>query len=154
MLKTAGRLFRRNTYLGTNIEEIARALNINWTMIYYYFGSKAELLYSFLANAIDELTEEFQIIIRQNASILAQLKAIVELHMKYETSPDSLAGVAVFEIKILSGKFLKSYIRKRDKYELVIRDLLQKGISEGYVHKGDTRMMCRVILGLINSVPI
>ena len=57
IIKTAGRLFSKYTYLGVSMNDIARSLNITKAALYYHFSSKSELYKTVLNNAIDALSK-------------------------------------------------------------------------------------------------
>jgi AcrR family transcriptional regulator len=49
ILSAAGHLFWKKGYLGTSIDDIAKAANVNKAAVYYYFKDKSFLLYEVIS---------------------------------------------------------------------------------------------------------
>lgn len=155
ILITAAKLFRKKSFLNTTIEDISKQLKLNKATIYYYFKDKSTILSEVMCSAIDGYIERARQINSDDIPIPEKMKALVRLHVNYETTPTSMAGIAPFELRNLPPKLAKSYIAKRDEYERFFRNLIHEGISEGYFEKeAEPAITARFILGLINSITI
>lgn len=152
LIKTAG-IFRRKSFQKTTINDIASVMKINKAMIYYYFPSKESLLYEIVSNAADNLIEEARAIANTDSPPLEKVKALVKLHIKSVSRPSSLGGVAPFELRNLPYRLRKAYIAKRDIYEEIFQRLLRK-VAEDQSVNWDPRMVGRVVLCVLNSVPM
>jgi AcrR family transcriptional regulator len=80
IVKAAYRLFRRQGYVGTTLNEIAEAAGISRANIYVYFGSKFELLYAlfepWLQQRLEALERELQAIADPRARLRRILVAL------------------------------------------------------------------------------
>jgi AcrR family transcriptional regulator len=153
ILVAAAKLFRKKSYLNTTIDDIAHRLKINKAMVYYYFKDKSHVLYEVMCSAIDGYIERAREVVSSSDPIPDKMKALVKLHVNYETTPTSMAGISHFELKNLPRKLAKPYISKRDIYEQLFRNLIHAGISEGYFDRTlDPEITARFILGLTNSI--
>lgn len=145
-------LFRRKSFLGTTLDDIALKVGINKATIYYYFENKEQILYEIMSKALDELIKGARTIVSTDASPMEKMESLVKLHLKVGTDSSSLAGVSQFERKNLSPKLLKLYNATRDEYEQIYRELLNEGMAMNQFQEGDPRMVARFMLGLVNSV--
>jgi len=152
ILLAAAKLFRKKSFLGTTIEDVASRLKINKAMIFYYFDSKTNLLYEIMSKAIDERIEKAELIVSKNTSPVGKIEALVKGHVKAVTDTTSLTGVSQFELKNLPPKLIQKYIAKRDTYELIYVDILREAADLGYIRKSDPAMTARFILGELNSL--
>ena len=150
----AAKLFRKKSFLGTTIDDIASRLKINNAMIFYYFDSKIKLLYEIMSTAFGERMKEAELIVSQNTSAIEKLEFLVKTHVRAVTDTASLTGVSQFELKNLPSKLGKKYIAKRDTYERVYVNILRESADLGYSAKTDPAMMARFILGVLNSLAI
>jgi len=148
----AAKLFRKKSFSNASIDEVAKSLSINKATIYYYFPSKADLLYEIMFSAIDEFLVEVSAIIATEASHSEKLESMVKLHLKYEMAPGRLGGLAPFEMRNLPLKQRKLYNARRDEYEHIFRSVIQEGIRSNYFRVDDVEMTSRLILGVIHSV--
>ena len=57
IIKAAGKLFSKYTYLGVSMSDIAKSLNITKAALYYHFSSKSELYKTVLNDAINTLSK-------------------------------------------------------------------------------------------------
>ncbi len=153
ILSVAAKLFREKSYLNTSVDKIASHLKINKAMIYYYFKSKGFLLYEIMSSSIDERAAEAQRVVTSERTPLEKIKMLIDIIMKSQTDPFSLAGVAQFELKNLPRNRMRSYIAKRDKFEQIFRDVLQEGVKKGVFRKEmNVKMSVRFIFGILNSL--
>jgi AcrR family transcriptional regulator len=153
ILVVAAKLFRDKSFLNTTVDDIASNAKINKAMIYYYFKSKGVLLYEIMCISADERIRQAELVIASNTSAVEKMEMIVKQVVESVTNSASLGGLAQFEIKNLPRHLMASYIGKRDRFEQILRQVLQEGVDTGYFRiKHDIPMISRFIMGLLNSV--
>jgi AcrR family transcriptional regulator len=155
ILVVAAKLFHKKGYSNTSIDEIADRLRFNKATIYYYFQDKSHILFDVMCSALEGYIRRARAENSESHNIPEKMKALVKLHVSYETTATSMAGISHFELRNLPRKLAEPYIAKRGEYERVFRSLLKEGIAKGYFRDGfDPAITARFILGLINSITI
>src|SRR5690606_32383052 len=64
ILTAAGRYFSRNGFRTTSMQEMAEALDVSRSSLYYHFTEKSDLLYELLVRLTDEFAERAREIVR------------------------------------------------------------------------------------------
>jgi TetR/AcrR family transcriptional regulator, cholesterol catabolism regulator len=78
----AARVFSRLGYAQTSLEDVAQAVGINRATLYYYVGTKAELLVSVLTKPVLQITEDIREIRDMDLPPRAKLELTVARHMQ------------------------------------------------------------------------
>lgn len=60
----------------------------------------------------------------------------------------------MIETKALGVGYQKQYIKKRDRFESHIRQVIREGIKEGVFRNGDVKLMTFAVLGMLNWMVI
>lgn len=152
LISIAGQQFWKKGYLGTSVEEIAKAAKINKAMVYYYFNNKVDLLHEAILRANQVLHDQALSIINSNIQQEEKLKSFIINHVKYELNNLGISGVGQLERRNLPRKLLIEYNGSRDKYEALFRKIIAQGIGEGRFSSKDIRLTSLFTLGLVNSI--
>jgi len=152
ILSEAARLFWQKGYLGTSVDEIAKAANVNKAIIYYYFENKVDLLYQVMLSSMRELLALATPIVNSNMTPKEKFEKLILNHMEWRTSHIGLAGIAEVERKNLPPKDLQEYINMRDEYEMGFRRTLKEVIDSGGFRDLDPKLASFFTLGLLNSI--
>ena len=152
ILNVAGRLFAKKGYLGTSIEDIAKAVKVNKAIIYYYFENKSYLLYEVISDTLDELIAPAMQISKSNKRAEEKLRDLIKSHVQWQLTHYWLSGIGYVEIKNLSPRLRKTYITKRDQYENIFREVVKTGITQKEFRSCDPKLTTLIILGSINSI--
>jgi AcrR family transcriptional regulator len=152
ILLASARLFWQKGFLGTSINDIAKATKVNKAIVYYYFKNKVSLLYEIMSGILRGLIDlNIQI---SNSSIppRAKLEALIESHIKWQASTYGFSGIGYMERKNLPPKLLRNYIGLRDEYEKLFHETIKEGIACGDFQCTDAKLACLFCLGLVNSI--
>jgi TetR/AcrR family transcriptional regulator, cholesterol catabolism regulator len=152
ILAVAGRLFWQKGYLGTSIDEIAKAAGVNKASIYYYFKNKTEILYEVASNELLALDALVAPIAKSNASPGEKLRGLVAAHLGWQMARPGIAGIGQIERRNLTPKLLRSYVAMRDDYEAIVREIVRQGVALGEFRDVDPKLASLFILGVVNSV--
>ncbi|MEL6182177.1 MAG: TetR/AcrR family transcriptional regulator [Myxococcota bacterium] len=83
ILTEAARLFAHKGYAATSVREITQAAGATNPMMYYYFGSKAELYEAILSESMCSLSDRVEAILeRQDQSFQERLVELVVYHFE------------------------------------------------------------------------
>jgi AcrR family transcriptional regulator len=147
ILDTAVAAFRLKGYAGTSTQDIARALQMTKGSLYYYFRDKEDILFSCHERALDHLLSGARA--ARNRDPEAALRELIERHvgiMVHEFRGTALA----LEVATLNGSRHDHIVRRRDQYEGILRDLIEKGVRSGAFRPVDSRLASFAFLGAIN----
>ena len=151
IMRAAASSFRRQGYHGTSVEEIAQALRMTKGNLYYYFEDKEEILYFCHDYSLDLLLDLLKRVRRQERSPQERLRSLIEafVHMIL----DELHGTALtLDFGALSPPLLARVIRKRDRFDRGVREILQEGMAKGAFAQGDPKLLSFAILGAVNWI--
>jgi AcrR family transcriptional regulator len=151
ILRSAAAAFHRRGYGGASVSEIARALDMTKSNLYYYFKNKEEILFFCHDYSLDILLDLLANVQKDTRRPDLKLRCLVEgfVHMII----DELHGNALtLDIQALSPRLLRKVIAKRDRFEHGIRALIQEGIEQGVFAPGDPKLLTFAILGAVNWI--
>lgn len=118
--------------------------------LYHYFSSKQELLYLTLLEAVSGALAQAQKIVESDASSRRKLRLFLIDHI--ESIVLNLEAVTVFleEGRYLEKAYREKYVSMRDKYEKLLRRIIEEGMARGEFRKIDPKIMGFAILGMCN----
>jgi len=152
ILSAAGRLFWQKGYLGTSITDIAKAANVNKASVYYYFENKAVLLFEVASRSLQELTESVMSVRELELSPGEKLRMLIVNHVKWQTSHLGLAGIGQVERRNLPPRLQREYVRSRDQYEAMFREVIEEGLVQKEFRPIDPKLAALFTLGFLNSI--
>jgi len=123
ILASAVAAFRKHGYHGTSMREIADAVERTKGSLYYYFESKADILYEAHDRALDRMLAALARIEGSDASAEEQLRELVVEHVR--AIVDGFHGTALaLELDALPPQARRRVISKRDRFEKGLRRIL------------------------------
>ncbi len=120
---TSGQIFSRFGFKKTTMDEIAKALKIGKSSIYYYFISKEEIFEAVVLNEANILRNELTAAIKSVESPLEKMKIYVFVRMK---SFEKLSNYynAIFDKNLDHFEFIERIREKYDREELAMLRLI------------------------------
>ncbi|MFD1737345.1 TetR/AcrR family transcriptional regulator [Bacillus salitolerans] len=146
------RLFEKNGYSETSIQDIVDSLGVTKGTFYYYFSSKEELLNDIHLGYIDEMLIQQEIIINDvNKDCKQKLFDIAYMLISNIKTKRSSAKIFFREMRNLSEENLSNIVKKRDKFRLNVESLLNEGIEKGEFRSNlNVKIATFGVLGIIN----
>jgi len=133
ILRAATRVFARNGFTDGRIESISRLSRTHDRMIYYYFGSKAQLFVEVLETAYEKMNEaEAKIDIDLDEPIMA-LTTVVHFVWQYYLDHPEFITLLNSE-NLLKGKHIKKSVRASQLSSpsvAILDDVLRSGVQKG-----------------------
>ena len=119
----AGQIFSRYGFKKTTMGEIAKALKMGKSSIYYYFDSKEKIFEAVVLHEANTLRNELTTAIKAVASPIDKLKNYVFVRMK---SFEKLSNYynAIFDKNLNHFEFIETIREKYDREELAILRLI------------------------------
>jgi AcrR family transcriptional regulator len=123
IIATAGQIFSRYGFRKTSMDEIAKALKMGKSSIYYYFESKEAIFESVVLNEANILRGNLTTTIKAVDSPIDKMKNYVFVRMK---SFEKLSNYynAIFDKNLDHFEFIESIREKYDREELAILRLI------------------------------
>ena len=151
MVQAAARLFSERGYHGTSIQHLADALGLQKGSLYSHIGSKEELLFDVVNDGADRFLERGEHASSSPALASVRLRRLLVGHV--ETAIEHLDAATVFlnEWRYLSEERRDLVREKRDRYEQLVRNIIEEGIAAGeFRDDANVRFAARLVLSAGN----
>jgi AcrR family transcriptional regulator len=123
IINSAGQIFSRFGFKKTSMDEIAKALSMGKSSVYYYFDSKEKIFEAVVLSEANTLRNELTTAIKAVDSPIEKLKNYVFVRMK---SFENLSNYynAIFDKNLNHFEFIEKIREKYDREELAILRLI------------------------------
>lgn len=151
MVSAAARLFSERGYHGTSMQHLADALGLLRGSLYAHIGSKEELLFDVVNEGADRFLERGRQAADMQAFASVRLRRLLVGHV--ETAIEHLDAATVFlnEWRYLSDDLKEVIQAKRDRYESIVRSIVEDGITAGeFRPDANVRFAARLVLSAGN----
>jgi AcrR family transcriptional regulator len=151
MVQVAARLFSERGYHGTSIQHLADALGLQKGSLYSHIGSKEELLFDVVNDGADRFLERGEHAMAMESMATVKLRRLLVGHV--ETAIEHLDAATVFlnEWRYLSEGRRDIVTMKRDRYENIVRAIIEEGIAAGeFRDDANVRFAARLVLSAGN----
>jgi AcrR family transcriptional regulator len=146
---TAAQIFFSKGYNATSLNDIADTLNITKAGLYYYFGSKQELLYRIITLGLDSVKFEVLDPARNISDAEERLRFIILNHARLSAGGNHAVIIISHEDNELSFYQREETLKRRREYFDFIRDTLAELKAEGKLREIDLTTATFTILGMI-----
>lgn len=150
IIDQAAGLFARQGYSGTGITEIATVVGLGRGALYYYIGSKENLLVEIQDRVLRPLLRSAERITTLDASPLAKLRLLSEVLLELIFSRLDHIWVYEHDYRSLTGKNLERLLAQRRAFEGLTRAVLEEGIESGDLRQADPHLATLQFLNLHN----
>lgn len=150
LLASAVKLFAKNGYDGTSVQQVVDDAQRTKGAFYYYFDSKEDLLQQLHDNSVDVQLDLVRQVLERDEPADVLLKAlVVEVLMEPLAVYQSEISVFVHELRRLTGKGFEEVLAKRDEFEKCVVELIERGIKTGvFKDLGPPRLLAFGIIGM------
>lgn len=151
LIRAAAELFSERGYHGTSMQHLADALGLQRGSLYAHIGSKEELLLEVVNEGAERFLERGERAAGLEAFASVRLRALLVGHI--ETAIEHLPAATVFlnEWRYLSEAKRGEVQAKRDRYEDLVRKIIEEGITAGEFRRdADVRFAARLVLSAGN----
>jgi AcrR family transcriptional regulator len=131
IIVTAGQIFSRYGFRKTTMDEIAKALKMGKSSVYYYFQSKEEIFEAVVLYEANILRNELTKAIKSVDSPLGKMQSYVFVRMKAFEKLSNYYN-AIFDKNLDHFEFIEHIRAKYDLEELaILRLILYDGVRKG-----------------------
>jgi AcrR family transcriptional regulator len=154
VLRVAQEIFTRFGFQKTTMDDIAKGMGKGKSSIYYYFTSKEEIFSAVVEKELSELRSKIIASVARAKDPREKLKAYVLERMQGLSKMVNL--FTVLRTEFASQRDFTDHIRmKTDEEEiLIVRTILDEGVSGGIFHLEDTYLTSIVIVTALKGMEI
>lgn len=150
ILKQAKRLFAKNGYDGTTMDEIASQSNANKALIYYHFKSKENLYSCILKDSVNAIYDYLINKRGESDNPKEALKIYIEAFFVQAKKDETFIRILMREIAS-DGIHMSDEIMERFLCVLKILDnIIKQGVNEGVFVERDAKMVHFIVIGAIS----
>lgn len=150
IIDLAAELFAKRGYAATGIAEICAAVGLAKGALYYYIGSKENLLVEIQYRVMQPLLAVSRRIARLDADPLVRLRLLSEELLRNILRRLDHIRVYEHDHPHLSGQNRTRFLRQRDEFEGIITNLLSEAIDRGTFREMHPRLAMLQFLNLHN----
>ncbi len=155
ILLAAERAFATKGFFPTTMSEIAREAEFGTGTLYKYFKSKKDLYFTLIDEKTEEINRLVKMELSKKASALERIRRVLQLQ---------------FEFVDKNRDFFRIYISERSRFEWTVKDdlgrkihekmvayirllarVMQEGIKEGTIKRGNPIDLAHALVGMVNS---
>ena len=153
IIQTSAILFQKKGYSAVTMRDIAKAMGIKAASLYNHIKSKQEILSDIIISLAEQFTEQMKNIKKSDESSIDKLKQIVALHVNI-TSQNQFGMSSLNSDWMHLEAELEYYLELRKNYENDFRSIIEKGIIDDELIKGNPEVMLFSILSTLRSLYI
>ncbi len=150
ILVAAAQIFSEKGFHATSMQDIAQAVNLQKASLYYHVSSKQEILVDVLDRALDLLIQNMQDVMQLSLPTDQMLRQAMRVYLTTTLEHRELTSVLLLEYRSLEPDLHARHIPRRDRFERLWRDLIQRGADDGLFQCADPAMTVRALLGVMN----
>lgn len=152
VLRESGRLFARDGYHNTSLDDIARSLGVSKGTLYNYVEDKQEILFAF-HNMAMEIGE--RAVSEAGASDLNGADKLRAAFSNYVNEVnEKIGGYGVIsEIGALKPTDREAVLTRRDRLYRSFTRLLDQGIADGSIRSVDAKIAVFTMMGVMQLIP-
>lgn len=152
ILKNALKIFDRQGFANTSLDDIAKETGVKREAIYYYFSNRAEILLHIIRPQSESLVEGLREVIESRASSQDKLFGAIRNHLERFDRHCLEMTVSLRDVYLEDAREVR---REMDKiwrsYEAMWTGLIAGGQKKGdFAEVGDPKMIAFGILGMCN----
>jgi len=151
VLQAAARLFHRQGFHGTSLDDIARSLGVSKPTLYYYVASKEHILFACVERGVAQLRTGFADLAARGIDGRERLRAAMALYAGIVTSDLGLCVIHVGEDPLPEAR--RHELRAlKGQVDAEFRQLIEQGMEAGWVASGDAAMAAFTVVGALSGI--
>ncbi len=151
LLAKAARVFADRGYHATTMRDLARATGMSLAGMYYYVGSKDELLYRIQERCFQQVLAGAQAAVAQGATAAEQIARLIRHHVEFFARHMSEMKVLSHEAESLSAPRREKITRLKRRYVELLSRLIARLDEEGGGWP-EPRIAAYALFGMMNWI--
>jgi TetR/AcrR family transcriptional regulator, cholesterol catabolism regulator len=137
VIDTSANVFAHRGFHGVGLIELCEANKLSKGALYYYIGSKEQLLEAINDRLLDEMMLGADRVQRAGTSPAEQLAMLGNEYMNVMVRLPDHASVMIHDYPALTGEYAKRFKKRRREYEQRVEHIIEDGIKAGDFRKVD-----------------
>lgn len=149
ILEAAARAFASRSYTDATMDDVARFARTTKSVLYYYFESKADILFALHSQTMDESLAQLKEIFSSDETPLQRLRRALWVHTKTMCDERWRRKVSIrtADLWSLESARKRSIVAKRRKYQSQIQRLFEEAAAAGFIRSD-------LDLGVVSKVAV
>jgi TetR/AcrR family transcriptional regulator, cholesterol catabolism regulator len=149
LIRAAVRLFSEQGYAQTSLQQLVQTAGLTKGAFYYYFSSKEEILTLIYDSYLDDQLSRIEDVVGLGLAPSETMRGVIRAMLgTVELYPDRIT-IFLRERAALSEHGLRAMRAKREQYQQVVIEVIERGVTEGaFAPTGDTRLTAYAIIGM------
>ena len=152
--KAALRLFAERGYNAVSMRDLAEAVGMRQGGLYNHFEGKQALLSDLMETHMVALLAARDTAMAGINGTRARLEAFVRHHVAHHLNYPDDVFLAYMEIRSLDTENRTRIVALRNRYEHMLRKILEDGCAEGLFSIGDAAVHARMLLAMMTGVTV
>ena len=152
ILAAAVQLFAEYGYHAAPLRDIARVAGIQAASIYHHYPNKQSLLVEIMEVYMKRLNTQLEHIIQEYSDPLPCLQEAIANHIRLHTAHKAEFFIIDTEIRALEDENRTYILALRDRYETLLQDILNVGMSQGVFRQSDSKVASYAIIAMCTEV--
>ena len=149
--KVAAKLFHEKGYIETSIDDIAGSVKMTKGGIYYYFGSKNEILFFVLDHYLDFFLGNLEQELKEIGDPFSKIQFIISRHIDLYNKNLSEGKVLLHEIHCLLPEYFRVIAKKEKKYYTMAAEVLSDYFGK-HIPKDQLKVITFCLFGMCNWI--
>jgi AcrR family transcriptional regulator len=154
IVRAAADVFRNRGFEAATLSDVAKTLGTDRASLYYYVGSKEELLQEIVRDSLKAVLEAAETIKRSRSSTPEKIQALIEsMVVNYVTNYPHMSVYTedLGRIARQDSKWSVDVIEQARRYEKLVQSVLAKGQRDGSLHSElSVELAALSLFGMIN----
>lgn len=154
ILEGASKVFRQRGYAQSTLEDVAAEVGVNRATLYYYVGTKEELLVSLLYRPLHQMAANAKAVASLDLPPTERLRLILQRYVSDMTeTPELLIFMAENVHRVLTGAEAVDIADNADAYAKTLISVVEDGIRAGEFRSDiDPHLCMEFIVGAFNWI--
>lgn len=154
ILRGAAMTFQEFGYAQTTLEDVARRVGVNRATLYYYVGTKEELLVALLYRPIHQMTANMKAIASLDLPPDEKLRrSLMRYAVDMSETPELFIFLAENLHQVMTGREADDIAANADDYGKVLARVIADGVAAGCFRDDvDPKLAVLAILGMFNWI--
>jgi len=144
-------VFYEKGYEGASMRDLSRATGMSLAGLYYYFASKAKLLYLIQKNTFETILGQLDHALQGVGDTEQRIRVFIANHLEYFLANQKAMTVLSHEDEVLKGAFGEEIREIKRRYYQLCRDLLDE-LKRERGFEVNTRIAVLSLFGMMNWI--
>lgn len=145
-------MFWEKGYFGTSMRDLAAAVGVQISSLYYYNGAKQDLLIQIMERTMLDLTRAVRDAVEAAEGAREQLAAAVRAHVLFHGDRPREAFVTDSELRALEPENRERILALRDAHQAIFERLIAEGVAGRFFDVTDVKLATYAITTMCTAV--